>query len=69
MKSLALRPITDALIITKRQLQQLTDMGGPYAPLSVEEGADTAIWLATRDFDPSVDQTGFLWEEREVIPW
>ncbi len=46
-----------------------TDMGGPYAPLSVEEGADTAIWLATRDFDPSVDQTGFLWEEREVIPW
>ncbi len=46
-----------------------TDMGGPDAPLSVEEGADTAIWLATRDFDPSVDQTGFLWEEREVIPW
>ena len=46
-----------------------TDMGGPDAPLSVEEGADTAIWLATRDFDPSVDQTGFMWEEREVIPW
>ena len=46
-----------------------TDMGGPDAPLSVEEGAETAIWLATRDFDPSVDQTGFMWEEREVIPW
>jgi len=27
-----------------------TDMGGPDAPLSVEEGADTAIWLATRSF-------------------
>jgi NAD(P)-dependent dehydrogenase (short-subunit alcohol dehydrogenase family) len=38
-----------------------TDMGGPDAPLSVEEGADTAIWLATRSFDPAVDKTGFLW--------
>ena len=46
-----------------------TDMGGPDAPLSVEEGADTAIWLATRAFDPAVDKTGFLWEEREIIPW
>jgi NAD(P)-dependent dehydrogenase (short-subunit alcohol dehydrogenase family) len=46
-----------------------TDMGGPDAPLSVEEGADTAIWLATRSFDPEKDQTGFLWEEREIIDW
>ena len=46
-----------------------TDMGGPDAPLSVEEGADTAIWLATRDFDPETDKTGFLWEERQVIDW
>ncbi|MEI6038931.1 MAG: SDR family NAD(P)-dependent oxidoreductase [Actinomycetes bacterium] len=46
-----------------------TDMGGPDAPLSVEEGADTAIWLATRDFDASTDKTGFLWEERQVIDW
>ncbi|MEI6120784.1 MAG: SDR family NAD(P)-dependent oxidoreductase [Actinomycetes bacterium] len=46
-----------------------TDMGGPDAPLSVEEGADTAIWLATREFDPTTDKTGFLWEEREVIEW
>jgi len=46
-----------------------TDMGGPDAPLSVEEGADTAIWLATRDFDPVTDKTGFLWEERQVIDW
>jgi 3-oxoacyl-[acyl-carrier protein] reductase len=46
-----------------------TDMGGPDAPLSVEEGADTAIWLATRAFDPAVDKTGFLWEERRIIEW
>ena len=46
-----------------------TDMGGPDAPLSVEEGADTAIWLATRTFDPAVDETGFLWEERQIIDW
>ena len=46
-----------------------TDMGGPDAPLSVEEGADTAIWLATRAFDPAVDKTGFLWEERQIIEW
>ena len=46
-----------------------TDMGGPDAPLSVEEGADTAIWLATRSFDPEKDKTGFLWEERKIIDW
>jgi len=46
-----------------------TDMGGPDGPLSVEEGADTAIWLATRSFDPEKDKTGFLWEEREIIDW
>jgi len=46
-----------------------TDMGGPDAPLSVEQGADTAIWLATRTFDPSTDKTGWFWEERQVIDW
>ena len=46
-----------------------TDMGGPDAPLSVEEGADTAIWLATREFNPAIDKTGFLWEERQIIDW
>lgn len=46
-----------------------TDMGGPDARLSVEEGADTAIWLATRSFDPEKDKTGFLWEERKIIDW
>ncbi len=46
-----------------------TDMGGPDAPLTVEEGADTAIWLATRSFDSATDKTGFLWEERQIIDW
>jgi NAD(P)-dependent dehydrogenase (short-subunit alcohol dehydrogenase family) len=46
-----------------------TDMGGPDAPLSVEQGADTAIWLSTRSFDAATDKTGFLWEERQVIDW
>ena len=46
-----------------------TDMGGPDAPLSVAEGADTAIWLATREFDPAIDKTGFLWEERRIVEW
>ena len=45
-----------------------TDMGGPDAPRSAAEGAETAIWLSTREFKPG-DQTGFLWEDREVIPW
>ncbi len=51
-----------------------TDMGGPAALLSAEEGARTAIWLATRNFDlnGSTDQerlTGVLWEEMKVVPW
>ena len=46
-----------------------TDMGGPDAPRSAAEGAETAIWLATRTFSVGVDQTGVLWEDREVVPW
>ncbi len=46
-----------------------TDMGGSDAPFSVEEGADTAVWLATRPFDPTQDKTGVLWEERQIIEW
>ncbi len=37
-----------------------TDMGGPDAPRSAQEGAETAIWLATREFDPVKDKTGLL---------
>jgi 3-oxoacyl-[acyl-carrier protein] reductase len=46
-----------------------TDMGGPDAPRSAEEGADTAIWLATRELIPGQTQTGLLWEDRDVVPW
>ena len=46
-----------------------TDMGGPDAPRSPEEGAETAIWLATRELKPGETQTGLLWEDREVVPW
>jgi NAD(P)-dependent dehydrogenase (short-subunit alcohol dehydrogenase family) len=51
-----------------------TDMGGPDAPRSAEEGAATAIWLATRPFNAAgaTDQeklTGVLWEDQQVVPW
>ena len=51
-----------------------TDMGGPDAPRSAEEGAETAIWLATREFDKASEDyqkntTGVLWEDRQVVPW
>ena len=43
-----------------------TDLGGPHAPRSAEEGADSVLWLATRD-EP--DPTGLLWEDRTPVPW
>ncbi|NMO88983.1 SDR family NAD(P)-dependent oxidoreductase [Actinomycetospora sp. TBRC 11914] len=47
-----------------------TDMGGPDAPRSVEEGADTAVWLACRPGSPSdPPPTGRLWEDRVEVPW
>ncbi len=46
-----------------------TDMGGPDAPRSAEEGAATAVWLATREVTPGHTQTGLLWEDNEVVPW
>jgi NAD(P)-dependent dehydrogenase (short-subunit alcohol dehydrogenase family) len=49
-----------------------TDMGGPEAPRSAAEGAETIIWLATRDAatpDGTLVQTGLLWEDRQVVPW
>lgn len=43
-----------------------TDMGGSSAPRSVEEGADTAVWLASE-----ADQklTGKLFRDRKEISW
>ena len=48
-----------------------TDMGGPDAPRSASEGAETAIWLATADIAQrgTENVTGVLWEDRQVIPW
>lgn len=46
-----------------------TDMGGPDAPRSAQEGAATAIWLATREFDPTKDKTGLLWEDQQIVDW
>jgi NAD(P)-dependent dehydrogenase (short-subunit alcohol dehydrogenase family) len=43
-----------------------TDMGGSGAPKSVEEGADTAVWLATL---PDDGPTGGFFRNREPIPW
>ena len=44
-----------------------TDMGGPDAPRSAEQGAETAVWLAGRSADGA--RTGVLWEDRQVVPW
>ena len=46
-----------------------TDMGGADAPRSAQEGAETAIWLALRDFDFEKDKTGLLWEDRQIVEW
>ena len=45
-----------------------TDMGGPDAPRSPEDAADTIVWLATREHN-SETQTGLLWEDRQIVPW
>lgn len=43
-----------------------TDMGGPDANRSVEEGADTAVWLALL---PDGGPTGQFFRDRQPIPW
>jgi NAD(P)-dependent dehydrogenase (short-subunit alcohol dehydrogenase family) len=43
-----------------------TDMGGSGATKSVEQGADTAVWLATL---PDDGPTGGFFRDREPIPW
>lgn len=43
-----------------------TDMGGPDAPRSVVEGADTAVWLA---LDAPQDLTGKFIRDRKEIAW
>jgi NAD(P)-dependent dehydrogenase (short-subunit alcohol dehydrogenase family) len=43
-----------------------TDIGGPHAPRSTIEGAQTALYLATRR---ETGRTGLFWEGRRAIPW
>jgi NAD(P)-dependent dehydrogenase (short-subunit alcohol dehydrogenase family) len=43
-----------------------TRMGGPSAPLTPEEGADTPIWLALL---PDDGPTGGFFRRRQPIPW
>jgi NAD(P)-dependent dehydrogenase (short-subunit alcohol dehydrogenase family) len=43
-----------------------TDMGGRSAPRSVEQGADTIVWLATL---PDAGPTGKLFADRKEMDW
>ena len=43
-----------------------TDMGGPSAPRSVQQGADTIVWLATL---PDDGPTGAFFRDRRPIDW
>ena len=43
-----------------------TDMGGEAAPLGVEEGAKTSVWLATL---PENGPTGGYFHNGEALPW
>jgi NAD(P)-dependent dehydrogenase (short-subunit alcohol dehydrogenase family) len=43
-----------------------TDMGGPEASLTAEQGADTPVWLATL---PDGGPTGGFFQSRRAIAW
>jgi NAD(P)-dependent dehydrogenase (short-subunit alcohol dehydrogenase family) len=43
-----------------------TDMGGPNAPRTPEQGADTIVWLATL---PDDGPTGGFFQDRQPLPW
>lgn len=43
-----------------------TDMGGPGAPRTVEQAADTAVWLAML---PDDGPSGGFFRDRKPIPW
>ena len=54
-----------------------TRMGGPDAPRSAREGADTIYWLASTDLtgrsavvgSRDYPLTGLLWEDRQIVPF
>lgn len=43
-----------------------TEMGGPTAPRTVEEGAAGIVWLAA---EAAQEKTGRFWRDKEIIPW
>ena len=43
-----------------------TDMGGDDAPRSVEEGAETAVWLALL---PASGPSGHFYRDKKPVPW
>ena len=43
-----------------------TDMGGPNATSTPEEGADTVVWLSTR---PAGEPSGMFYKNRKIIDW
>ena len=43
-----------------------TDMGGANASRSVEQGADTIIWLAT---EAPLTETGKFWQDKKELAW
>ena len=43
-----------------------SDMGGPHAPRTLEQGADTAVWLATL---PDGGPSGGFFYDRAAIAW
>ncbi|MEJ2728259.1 MAG: SDR family NAD(P)-dependent oxidoreductase [Deltaproteobacteria bacterium] len=43
-----------------------TELGGPQAPLSAEQGAATPVWLATL---PDDGPTGGFFREHQPVPW
>jgi NAD(P)-dependent dehydrogenase (short-subunit alcohol dehydrogenase family) len=44
-----------------------TDMGGPNAMLSIDEGIDTPFWLATAP--ASELHSGYFYKERKILDW
>lgn len=43
-----------------------TSMGGNEAPRTIDQGAETPVWLAT---DMEFTETGKFWRDKEEIPW